>query len=93
MGRNTYSCILTQNNISEVRHFAGAASIASVMSIKGKSIFYQSNCIPDVKFFDNLIGWTLANTHDATLEEKSSLFQTLAMLCWHENHIENQAVV
>ena len=43
---------------------AGAASVVSVM----EKSFYQSNCILDVKFFDNLIGWTLANAHDATLE-------------------------
>ena len=37
---------------------------------------YFVHCyIPDVKFFDNLIGWTLANTGDATLEKKLSLFQ------------------
>ena len=33
-----------------------------------RSFFHQSNCIPDVKFFDNLIGWTLANARDAMLE-------------------------
>ena len=44
---------------------AGAASVTSVTE---KSLFHQSNCIPDVKFFDNLIGWTLANARDATLE-------------------------
>ena len=43
----------------------GAMSVVSVME---KSFFHQSNCIPDVKFFDNLIGWTLANARDATLE-------------------------
>ena len=31
--------------------------------------------IPDIKIFDNLIGWKLANTGDAMLEQKSSLFQ------------------
>ena len=49
---------------------AGAASVT-----EKKSFFHHSNCIPDVKFFDNLIGWTLANAHDATLELKLSLFQ------------------
>ena len=33
-----------------------------------KVFFHQSNCIPDVNFFDNLIGWTLANARDTTLE-------------------------
>ena len=33
-----------------------------------KIFFHQSNCIPDVKFFNNLIGWMLANACDATLE-------------------------
>ena len=46
----------------------GAASVTSVVSIKGKVFFHQSNWIPDVKFFDNLIGWMLTNTRDATLE-------------------------
>ena len=43
----------------------GAASITSFMSDTGKLF---ANCIPDVKFFDNLIGWTMANACDATLE-------------------------
>ena len=47
---------------------AGAVSVTSIVSIMEKVFFHQSNCIPDVKFFDNLIGWTLANAHDATLE-------------------------
>ena len=34
----------------------------------GKKSFHQSNCIPDVKFFDNLSGWTLANTCNTMLE-------------------------
>ena len=42
---------------------AGTVSIT-----EKKSFFHQSNCIPDVKFFDNLIGWMLANVRDATLE-------------------------
>ena len=41
----------------------GAASVT-----ENVFFFHQSNCIPDVKFFDNLIGWTLANTHNAMLE-------------------------
>ena len=45
------------------------AGTTSVMSVTEKSLFFhQSNCIPDVKFFDNLIGWTLANARDVTLE-------------------------
>ena len=47
---------------------AGAASVTSVVSVTEKSLFHQSNCIPDIKFFDNLISWTLANARDATLE-------------------------
>ena len=47
---------------------AGATSVTSVVSLTEKSLFHQSNCIPDVNFFDNLIGWTLANARDATLE-------------------------
>ena len=30
--------------------------------------FHQSNYIPDIEFFDNLIGWMLANAGDTTLE-------------------------
>ena len=30
---------------------------------------------PDVKFFNNLIGWMLANAGDATMKKKLSLFQ------------------
>ena len=33
-----------------------------------EKLFPWSNSIPDVKFFDNLIGWMLANTRNATLE-------------------------
>ena len=50
---------------------AGAASVMSVVSVVSvteKSLFHQSNCIPDVKFFNNLIGWTLANARNAMLE-------------------------
>ena len=47
---------------------AGAVSVTSVVSVTESLFFHQSNCIPDVKFFNNLIGWTLANTRDATLE-------------------------
>ena len=47
----------------------------SVVNVTGKSIFHQTNYIPDIKFFDNLIGWMLANAGDARLELKSSLFQ------------------
>ena len=47
---------------------AGAASVTSIVSVKGKGIFHQSNWIPDIKFFDSLIGWMLANTCDTTLE-------------------------
>ena len=46
---------------------AGAVNITSVVSVMEK-VFQQSNCIPDVKFFDNLIGWTLANARNVTLE-------------------------
>ena len=34
----------------------------------GKKFFHHSNCIPDIKFFDNLTGWTLANARNVTLE-------------------------
>ena len=50
----------------------GSQYDAGVVSVTGESIF--SFAIPDVKFFDNLITWTLANAGDAMLEEKSSLF-------------------
>ena len=33
-----------------------------------KVFFHLSNSILDVKFFDNLIGWTLANAGDASLK-------------------------
>ena len=47
----------------------GSQYDTGAVSVMGKSIFFhQSNCIPDVNFFCNLIGWMLANTHDATLE-------------------------
>ena len=39
---------------------AGGASVASVVSFMGKVFFHSLNSIPDVKFFDNLIGWMLA---------------------------------
>ena len=55
---------------------AGSQYGTGAMSITGKSIFYQSICIPDVKFSDNLTGWTLVtNASDETLEKKLSLFQ------------------
>ena len=48
-GRNTYICTYTNfRSKPGSQHDAGATSITSIMSVKGKSIFYQSNCIPDV---------------------------------------------
>ena len=45
------------------------AGAMSIVSVTGKVFFfYQSNCIPDVNFFNNLIGWTLANACDTMLE-------------------------
>ena len=43
------------------------AGTMSVTSVTEKS-FHQSNCISNVKFFDNLIGWTLAYARNTTLE-------------------------
>ena len=40
-----------------------------------KVFFHESNYILDVKFLDNLTGWTLANAGNTTLEKKLSLFQ------------------
>ena len=51
-----------------LQYDSGTASVTSVVSVTGKKFFHQSSCIPDIKFFDNLIGWTLANACDATLE-------------------------
>ena len=69
---NLFSCTLKLGS----QYDAGAASIKSIMSVTRKSsFFYQSTFIPDIKSFDNLIGWTLANAGDATREQKSSLFQ------------------
>ena len=49
---------------------AQQASRASWASWK-KPFFHQSNRIPDIKFFDNLIGWMVANARDATLARAS----------------------
>ena len=46
---------------------SGSQYDAGAASVTEKS-FHQSNCIPDVKFFENLIAWTLAN---ACIEIKS----------------------
>ena len=51
-------------NLSLVHNDAGTVSVME------KKYFYQSNCIPDIKFFDNLISWTLANAGDVTLKKK-----------------------
>ena len=48
------------------------AGAARAVNITGKNLFRS---IPDVKFFDNLIGQTMVNFSDATLEKKLSLFQ------------------
>ena len=56
---------------------ADTASVMSIVSITGKRFFFhESNYIPDVKFLDNLTGWTLANAGNTTLEKKLSLFQS-----------------
>ena len=44
-----------------------------VVSVTEKSTYIFT--MPDVKFFNNLIGWMLANTGEATMEKKLSLFQ------------------
>ena len=63
------SCMCSIFNVKPGSQYdAGAASVTSVLSVNIKKSFHQSNCISDVKFLDNLIGWTLANAHDATLE-------------------------
>ena len=74
----------------------GSVSITSIVSVTGKkSIFHQSNSLPDIKFFDNLIGWMLANTGKATLEKKlsQSVTLTLATLRWLQRHIVNPALL
>ena len=47
---------------------AGATSIMSIVNVTEKVFFHQSNCMPNVNFFDNLSGWMLANACKATLE-------------------------
>ena len=54
---------------------------AGAVSITGKNFFRQSNSIPDIKFFDNLIGQTMGNSSDAMLEKKLSL-----ILCHPDAH-------
>ena len=63
-----FLCLGGQSLKPGSQYDAGATSVTSVVSITEKSLFHQSNCIPDIKFLDNLIGWTLANARDATLE-------------------------
>ena len=41
-------------------------TVMSIMSVTGKIFFHWSNSIPDLKIFDSLIGWMLANAGDAT---------------------------
>ena len=54
---------------------AGTASVTSIVNVMEKVFFHQSNCMPDINFFDNLSDWMLANACKATLEWKLSLFQ------------------
>ena len=71
--------------------WASQASWAS----REKVFFHQSNCIPDVKFFDSLTGWmlvTLATLRWNRNQVYSSVTPTLATLCWREHHIVNLAL-
>ena len=58
-----------------------------------KVFFHQTNYIPDVKFFDNLIGWTLAMQNWNRNRVYSSITPMLATLHWHQHHIVNQALL
>ena len=50
-----------------------AMQVSWALQTSRKKVFsYQSNSIPDVKFLDNLIGWTLTNAGERTLELKLS---------------------
>ena len=46
----------------------GVASVTNIVSVTGKTIFSIIKFIPNVKFFNNLIGWMLANTGDVILK-------------------------
>ena len=64
------------NNVCSVIHAKcpvkpGSQYDAGAVKVTEKSFFHQSNCIPNVKFFNNLIGWMLAIA--------------LAMLRWNRN--------
>ena len=48
--------------------------VMCVVNIVGERIFLP-NSIPGVKFLDNLIGWTLTNAGEVTLELNLSQFQ------------------
>ena len=52
-------------------------SIASVE----KTFLHQSNSVPEVKFFNILIGWMLANAGDATQELNLSQLQHHCNAC------------
>ena len=73
-----------------LQYDAGAASVMSIVNVTGTSIFHQSKSIHDVKLFNSLIGWTLANgAGDTMLEYKSicsSVTPTFATLCWRQCH-------
>ena len=58
-------------------------------------VFHLSycTCIPEIKFFDNLIGWTLATQHWNRNRVSSTITPTLMTLRWHEHHIVNQTWV
>ena len=56
-------------------HNAGSASIGSIANVVGERTFHQSNSIPDAKILDNLIGLTLTNAGEVTLELNFSQLQ------------------
>ena len=53
------TCTRKQLCLSLIHNDTGTASVTSVMSVTGKSM---------LNFFNNLIGWMLANAGDATLK-------------------------
>ena len=78
----------------EVSVKAGSQYDAGSANVAGKSIF--SNSIPDVKFSDNLIGWTLTNADEvmaklnlSQLQQRSWHYAGTSVILWtHLNFVE-----
>ena len=78
---NSHSAALVTCFKASSQYDAGAVSTMSFTNVAGRNFFHHSNLIPDVKFLDILISWTLTNADEVMLELKLSQIQHHLDIC------------